>query len=112
MRLCPPLTSFRKRQNGFFWKETKPSLNIPFCPVNWPENGLRASRFVKALCIDSPRTGVSPTALQGPYPDRGKTTLKSLGDLRKSLTEDTKFCNSRGICLPRCGKIWPWLSAL
>jgi hypothetical protein len=25
-----PLTSFRKQQNGFFWKETKPSLNIPF----------------------------------------------------------------------------------
>ena len=81
--------------------------------MNWPENGLRALRFVKALCIDSPRHWSQPTSLQGPYPDRGKRHLKSLGDLRKSLTEDTqKFCSSRVTCLPRCGKIWPRLSAL
>jgi hypothetical protein len=86
----PPLTSFRKQQNGFFWKETKPSLNIPFCPVNWPENGLRALRFVKALCIDSPALESARLLYKAHIRTGGKDTLKSLGDLRKSLTEDTQ----------------------
>jgi hypothetical protein len=52
----------------------------------WPEG----VTFCEGIVYRLPGTGVSPTSLQGPYPDRGKDTLKSLGDLRKSLTEDTQ----------------------
>lgn len=45
---------------------------------------------MKALCTGSPCARVSQAALQGPYPDGGKDTLKSLADLRKSLAEETQ----------------------
>jgi hypothetical protein len=41
------------------------------------------SRFVKALCIDSPCTGVSQAALQGTYPGRRKRHPEIAGRFAK-----------------------------
>jgi hypothetical protein len=45
---------------------------------------------VKALCIDSPALESARLLYKAHIRAGGKDTLKSLGDLRKSLTEDTQ----------------------
>jgi hypothetical protein len=83
MRLCPPLTSFRKRQNGFFWKGNETELKHTFLSSElareWPEG----VTFCEGIVYRLPGTGVSQTALQGPYPDRGKRHPEIAGRFAK-----------------------------